>query len=283
MAANLARAGFPVTVWNRTPAAPGAGGGRCRDGGNAGRGRPRDRRRCHRRLCVSDTPDVEAVLFGPDGRRRRAPRPAASSSTARRSRRPATRDFAARLRERGVGYVDAPVSGGSEGAQKRDADDLRRRRRGRRRARPAGPRGDGQDDHPRRPVGAGQAVKAVNQVIIAGTYLGVAEGMVLAHQGRASTPTRSSRRSAAARPRAGSSQPQRPDDRQRLPARVQGRAPPQGPGDRARPRPRDRAPRCRSPRWPPSSRSGLVARRPRRRGHVGPRPRDPVAARASDG
>ncbi|HYU49369.1 MAG TPA: NAD(P)-dependent oxidoreductase, partial [Candidatus Limnocylindria bacterium] len=30
------------------------------------------------------------------------------------------------------------------------------------------------------PVGAGQAVKAVNQVILAGTYLGVAEGIVLA-------------------------------------------------------------------------------------------------------
>ena len=30
------------------------------------------------------------------------------------------------------------------------------------------------------PIGAGQAVKAVNQVILAGTYLGVAEGIVLA-------------------------------------------------------------------------------------------------------
>ena len=30
------------------------------------------------------------------------------------------------------------------------------------------------------PVGSGQAVKAVNQVILAGTYLGVAEGIVLA-------------------------------------------------------------------------------------------------------
>jgi 3-hydroxyisobutyrate dehydrogenase len=30
------------------------------------------------------------------------------------------------------------------------------------------------------PVGAGQATKAVNQIILAGTYLGVAEGLVLA-------------------------------------------------------------------------------------------------------
>ena len=32
------------------------------------------------------------------------------------------------------------------------------------------------------PVGAGQATKAVNQVILSGTYLGVAEGLVLAMQ-----------------------------------------------------------------------------------------------------
>ena len=32
------------------------------------------------------------------------------------------------------------------------------------------------------PVGSGQATKAVNQVIISGTYLGVAEGLVLAMQ-----------------------------------------------------------------------------------------------------
>ena len=76
--------------------------------------------------------------------------------------------------------VDAPVSGGSEGAQQRDADDLRRRRRRDvERARPVLAALGRTITHVG-PIGAGQAVKAVNQVILAGTYLGVAEGIVLA-------------------------------------------------------------------------------------------------------
>ena len=89
-------------------------------------------------------------------------------------------DFAARLRERGLAMVDAPVSGGSEGAQKAtltifvggDAADVER-------ARPVLAAMGKTITHVG-PIGAGQAVKAVNQVILAGTYLGVAEGIVLA-------------------------------------------------------------------------------------------------------
>ena len=76
--------------------------------------------------------------------------------------------------------VDAPVSGGSEGAQKAtltifvggDADDVER-------ARPVLAAMGKTITHVG-PIGAGQAVKAVNQVILAGAYLGVAEGIVLA-------------------------------------------------------------------------------------------------------
>ena len=76
--------------------------------------------------------------------------------------------------------VDAPVSGGSEGAQKAtltifvggDAEDVER-------ARPVLAAMGKTITHVG-PIGAGQAVKAVNQVILAGTYLGVAEGIVLA-------------------------------------------------------------------------------------------------------
>jgi 3-hydroxyisobutyrate dehydrogenase len=76
--------------------------------------------------------------------------------------------------------VDAPVSGGSEGAQKAtltifcggDASDVER-------ARPILAAMGRTITHVG-PSGAGQAVKAVNQVILAGTYLGVAEGIVLA-------------------------------------------------------------------------------------------------------
>jgi 3-hydroxyisobutyrate dehydrogenase len=76
--------------------------------------------------------------------------------------------------------VDAPVSGGSEGAQKatltimvggQEADVAR--------ARPVLEAMGTTVTHIG-PIGAGQATKAVNQVILCGAYLGVAEGLVLA-------------------------------------------------------------------------------------------------------
>ena len=132
-----------------------------------------------RSICVSDTPDVEAVLFGPDGvvEGAREGTLIIDCSTIAPS---GSWDFAARLRERGLAMVDAPVSGGSEGAQKAtltifvggDAEDVER-------ARPVLAAMGKTITHVG-PIGAGQAVKAVNQVILAGTYLGVAEGIVLA-------------------------------------------------------------------------------------------------------
>ena len=76
--------------------------------------------------------------------------------------------------------IDAPVSGGSEGARNAtltifvggDDADVER-------ARPV-LEALGRTITHVGPIGAGQAVKAVNQVILAGTYLGVAEGIVLA-------------------------------------------------------------------------------------------------------
>src|SRR3954447_9970626 len=67
--------------------------------------------------CVSDTPDLEAVLFGPSGVAEGIGEGAGvvDASTVSPA---ATRDFARRMRERGVGYVDAPLSGGSEGAER---------------------------------------------------------------------------------------------------------------------------------------------------------------------
>ena len=130
-------------------------------------------------MCVSDTPDVEAVLFGPDGV---ADGLAAGGlvidcSTISPA---ATREFAARLAARGIGFVDAPVSGGSEGAKQAtltifvggEPDDAAR-------AMPV-LEAMGRTITHFGPAGSGQAVKAVNQVVIAGAYLGVAEGIVLA-------------------------------------------------------------------------------------------------------
>lgn len=177
MAANLAKAGFPVTGWNRTP-------GRAPQLAETGVTIAETPAAVAADseivvICVSDTPDVEAVLFGPDGivEGAREGTLIVDCSTIAPS---GSWDFAARLRERGLAMVDAPVSGGSEGAQKAtltifvggDAADVER-------ARPVLGAMGKTITHVG-PIGAGQAVKAVNQVILAGAYLGVAEGIVLA-------------------------------------------------------------------------------------------------------
>ena len=113
MAANLRRAGFEVTAWNRTP-------GRAADlvalGGSEA-GSPADVARASDVVvvCVSDTPDVEAVILGPGGvgEGLAAGGLVIDCSTISPA---ATARIAETLRAR-VGFVDAPVSGGSEGAK----------------------------------------------------------------------------------------------------------------------------------------------------------------------
>lgn len=177
MSANLLRAGFAVSVWNRTPGradVPVSLGAR-----EAGSPAELAAESQIVVLCVSDTPDVEAVLFGPAGVVEGASPGTlvVDCSTISPAR---TRAFGERLAEVGVALVDAPVSGGSEGARKgtltimvggAEADVER--------ARPV-LEAMGRSVTHMGPLGAGQVTKAVNQVILAGTYLGVAEGIVLA-------------------------------------------------------------------------------------------------------
>jgi len=177
MAGHLVRSGRTVTVWNRTP-------GRAADLVEAGATEADSPAAVAEAsdvvlLCVSDTPDVEAVLFGPGGVAEAARQGllVIDCSTIAPG---ATRAMAGRLAEAGVDLADAPVSGGSEGAQKATltifvgAEPAVFER-----ARPI-LEVIGKTITHVGPVGSGQAVKAVNQVILAGTYLGVAEGIVLA-------------------------------------------------------------------------------------------------------
>jgi 3-hydroxyisobutyrate dehydrogenase len=177
MAANLARAGFPLTVWNRSPGRSGplVELGAREAASPAGLAAESD----VVVTCVRDTPDVEEILFGSGGIASGARRDLLVIDCSTISPA-ATRSFAARLADRGVHFVDAPVSGGSEGAQQGtlsimvggDAADVERAR--------SILEAMGKTITHMGPVGAGQATKAVNQVILAGTYLGVAEGIVLA-------------------------------------------------------------------------------------------------------
>ena len=177
MAANVARAGFPVTAWNRTQA-------RAPDLSDLGVEMAPTAAAAVADtplvvICVSDTPDVEAVLFGTDGVVEGA-KPGTLVIDCSTIAPSGSWDFAARLRERDLRMVDAPVSGGSEGARNAtltifvggDERDVEH-------ARPV-LNALGRTITHVGPIGAGQAVKAVNQVILAGAYLGVAEGIVLA-------------------------------------------------------------------------------------------------------
>ena len=110
MAANLAKAGHEVTVWNRTPGKEVDLARSAASPGEAARGAEVVW------MCVSDTKAVESVLFGPGGVEESLTEGMVivDSSTIAPS---ATVRFAARAKMRGVDYVDAPVTGSKIGAE----------------------------------------------------------------------------------------------------------------------------------------------------------------------
>jgi 3-hydroxyisobutyrate dehydrogenase len=127
---------------------------------------------------VSDTPDVEEVVLGDDGIIHGAPSGAIVIDMSTISPA-ATRKISETLSTKGIKMLDAPVSGGPEGADNGtlaimvggDAADFEK----------ASPILDimGKTVTHVGPIGAGQITKAINQIIIAGTYLSVAEGLTL--------------------------------------------------------------------------------------------------------
>lgn len=180
MAANLLKAGFNLTVWNRTP-------GRITPLAQAGAGvsdSPADVAAGSDIIitCVSDTPDVEAVILGPRGVIERA-RPGSLVIDCSTISPAATREIAARLREKGVHMLDAPVSGGSEGAARGtlsimlggEADQVNR-------AMPA-LQAMGKTITHVGTHGAGQMAKLVNQILVVVTMQGVAEALLFAQAG----------------------------------------------------------------------------------------------------
>ena len=179
MARNLLKAGLPTTVFNRSSkaarelaaegaqvaASPGALAAAVDVIG----------------LCLPDTPDVEAVLFGPDGLASGL-RPGAVVIDFSTISAPATVDFAVRLKARGVDMLDSPVSGGPKGA----ADGTLSCMIG----------GDeqvlvrcmpvfeavGKSFTHVGPSGAGQLCKSCNQLVVCGTLMAVLEALTLARK-----------------------------------------------------------------------------------------------------
>ncbi|PJF24630.1 MAG: 2-hydroxy-3-oxopropionate reductase, partial [Phototrophicales bacterium] len=113
MARNLLKNGFALTVWNRSAEkiAP------IVEAGASAGDSPADVAAKSDIVitCVSDTPDVEAVILGENGviHGLKAGGLVIDMSTISPK---ATREIAARLNERGIAMLDAPISGGSEGA-----------------------------------------------------------------------------------------------------------------------------------------------------------------------
>lgn len=127
---------------------------------------------------LSDTPDVEAVVLGENGVL--AGLGAGSVLIDMSTISPnVTQRLAEQVAARGADMLDAPVSGGSEGAQQGTLAVM------------VGGKAEVLErvkevlGHLAKtvthvgPSGSGQLVKAINQVVIAGTYAAVAEGMTL--------------------------------------------------------------------------------------------------------
>lgn len=176
MALNIVKAGHELTVHNRTREreAPVAEAGAARAASPAEAAGQAD----VVITCVSDTPDVEAVVLGKGGVIEGA-RPGSLVVDMSTISPAATRRISSELSDAGLRMVDAPVSGGSEGAEKGiltimvggESDDVEE-------VMPVF-QAMGKTITHVGPIGSGQVVKAINQVIIAGTYLSVAEGMAL--------------------------------------------------------------------------------------------------------
>ena len=126
--------------------------------------------------CLPTSREVEAVLEGPDGLRAGLRRGALQIDCP--SGDPAgSRRIAARLAERGIEFVDAPVSGGTNGAE---AGTLAVMVGGEAaafsRARPVLERFGRRIEHVG-PVGAGHALKSVNNALLAVNILAAGEGL----------------------------------------------------------------------------------------------------------
>jgi 2-hydroxy-3-oxopropionate reductase len=177
MALNLRKAGFELAVYNRTPARAEP----LRAAGAAVCASPKEvaQRADIIFTCVSDTPDVEEVIFGKDGIAAGAAKDAVVVDMSTISPE-ATIRFAKDLAMADVHMLDAPVSGGEAGAI---AGTLSVMAGGKpeifARVKPCfekmGKNIVHVGDH-----GAGQVAKACNQVVIAGTIEAVGEALLLA-------------------------------------------------------------------------------------------------------
>jgi 3-hydroxyisobutyrate dehydrogenase len=180
MAGHLAAKGHRVTVYNRTPARAEAWVERH---GQAAAPTPREAARGAAVVlaCVGNDDDLRSVCLGDDGAfaGMEAGRLFVDHTTVSAQ---VTRELGAAARDRGIGYVDAPVSGGQAGAEKGQLSIMC---------------GGSEADYARAEavvaaysrvcrrlgeVGAGQLAKMANQIAIAGLVQGLSEALAFAEK-----------------------------------------------------------------------------------------------------
>lgn len=180
MAAHLARAGHSLTIWNRTmtragSSAAAAGGARV-----ATTAADAVREVEFVITCLPQSSDVSDLLAADGGALLQALRPGMLFVDCTSGEPDTSRRIAADLAERGIGFIDAPVSGGVAGAEAGTltvmvggaAEALDR-------ARPVLDSFAGKIVHCGE-LGAGHALKAVNNALLALHIWSTAEGLVAA-------------------------------------------------------------------------------------------------------
>lgn len=180
MAGHLARAGHEVTVYNRTAARAGAW---VAEHGGHHAPTPREAAEGAQFVmsCVGNDDDLRQVCLGPDGAFAGMADGAVFVDHTTVSAA-VTRELAAVASEAGLGFVDAPISGGQAGAENGQLSVMC---------------GGAQADYDRvepvlaayaricrrlGDVGAGQMTKMCNQIAIAGLVQGLAESLAFAQK-----------------------------------------------------------------------------------------------------
>jgi 3-hydroxyisobutyrate dehydrogenase len=175
MAGHLAKAGHQVTVYNRTTAKADAW---VKEYGGGHRATPMEAAKGAEIVftCVGNDDDIRAVALGPEGafKGMEAGAILADHTTASAD---VARELASRAKEKGLGFLDAPVSGGQAGAVNGKLTIMVGGEA------KAFERAERVMAHYGRavtlmgPAGAGQLTKMVNQICIAGLVEALAEGL----------------------------------------------------------------------------------------------------------
>ena len=180
MAGHLAKAGYGVTVYNRTAAKSAAWAAK-HGGTSAATPAAAAKGAAIVFACVGNDDDLRAITLGPDGAFAGMDKGAifVDHTTASAD---IARELEAAAKARGLGFLDAPVSGGQAGAENGQLTVMVGGDAGVFAKAEAAMKAYGKAVTLMGPAGSGQLAKMVNQICIAGLVQGLAEGVAFAQK-----------------------------------------------------------------------------------------------------